>query len=163
MRYIYVGLLVTLGTASPLAAQDFKRFGFMVGCWQAPSGKDQVVQECWTPLAENMMLGMARYLTKDKATSYEFTAVEKSDSGVTWVSMPKGQPPDTFRLTLLADEVMTVSRDGDEFPGTIMYRRTSDGNLIVRFEAPPGVQQESVEIRMTRIKLPAAAVERPVR
>jgi hypothetical protein len=154
MRCFQLGLLAALSAASPLAAQDFKRFEFMVGCWQGTTGKDQVVQECWTPLAENMMLGMARYLTKDKATSYEFTAVEKSDSGVTWVSMPKGQAPDTFWLKLLADEVMSVTREGEEFPGLIMYRRTSDGELIVRLEAPTGVQQASVEIRMTRIKLP---------
>jgi hypothetical protein len=107
-----------------------------------------------------MMLGMARYLTKKKATSYEFTAVEKGDSAVTWVSMPKGQPPDTFYLSRLQDEIMAVTRPGEEFPGTIMYRLTSDGQLIVRFEAPAGIQQPSVEIRMTRIKLPAAAEER---
>ena len=152
--------LLMLLAASPLAAQDFKKFDFMVGCWQGKTGKDQVVQECWTPLADNMMLGMARYLTKDKATSYEFTAVEKSDSGVTWVSMPKGQKPDTFRVARLQDEIMSVTREGEDFPGTIMYRRTSDGQLIVRLEAPPGVQQESVEIKMTRIKLPAAAEDR---
>lgn len=152
--------LLTLVAASPLAAQDFKKFDFMVGCWEGITGKDQVVQECWTPLADNMMLGMARYLTKRKATSYEFTAVEKGDSAVTWVSMPKGQAPDTFFVSRLQDEIMTVSREGEEFPGSIMYRRTSDGELIVRLEAPPGVQQPSVEIRMTRIKLPAAAEDR---
>jgi hypothetical protein len=86
--------------------------------------------------------------------------VEKGDSGVTWVSMPKGQAPDTFYVSRLQDEIMSVSREGEEFPGSIMYRRTSDGQLIVRLEAPPGIQQQSVEIRMTRIKLPAAAENR---
>jgi hypothetical protein len=160
MKRLFLASLLLSLVASPAAAQDFKKFGFMVGCWEGISGKDQVVQECWTPLTENMMLGMARYLTKKKATSYEFTAVEKGDSAVTWVSMPKGQPPDTFYLSRLQDEIMAVSRPGEEFPGTIMYRLTSDGQLIVRFEAPPGIQQPSVEIRMTRIKLPAAAEER---
>lgn len=154
MRQSVLLLILLLAGTTPLHAQDFKRMGFMVGCWEGKTGKDDVVQECWTPLAENMMLGMARYLTKGKATSYEFTAVEKSDSGVTWVSMPKAQVPDTFHLRRLAEEVLVVGREGDEFPGSIMYRRTSDGNLIVRLEPPPGVQQESVEIRMTRIRLP---------
>lgn len=146
--------------ATPLRAQDFNRMEFMVGCWEGKTGKDDIVQECWTPLAENMMLGMARYLTKGKATSYEFTAVEKGDTSTTWVSMPKGQVPDTFRLRRLAEEVLVVGREGDEFPGSIMYRRTSDGNLIVRLEPPPGVQQESVEIRMTRVRLPREALEK---
>lgn len=149
-----------LAAAAPLAAQDFKRFEFMVGCWEGTIGKDQVVQECWTPLADNMMLGMARYLTKRTATSYEFTAVEKGDSGVTWVSMPKGETPDTFWLKTLVNDVMTVTREGDDFPGLIMYRLTSEGNLIVRLEAPAGSSQPSMEIRMRRIRLPAAAEER---
>lgn len=152
-----VPTLLALGAllgATPLAAQDFKRLDFMVGCWEGRTGKDDIVQECWTPVSENMMLGMARYLTKGKATSYEFTALEKGDSAITWVSMPKGQAPDTFVVRRIADEVITVGRDGDEFPGTIMYRRTSDGNLIVRLEAPPGLPQESIEIRMTRVRLP---------
>ena len=39
-------------------------------------------------------------------------------------------------------------------------RDVGGDEVVVRLEAPPGVQQPSVELRMTRIKLPAAAVER---
>lgn len=145
-------LLLLAGFAAPAAAQDFGKFGFMAGCWQGQTGKDELVEENWTPPAENLMLGVARTLTRKQATSWEFTAIERTDSGTIFISMVKGQPPDTFRLKVLAAEVASFERGGSEFPGVIMYRLTSDKTIIIRLEPPAGLSQPSVEIRMLPVK-----------
>jgi len=141
--------------ASPLAAQNFSKLGFMAGCWQATTGKEQTVEENWTTPSDNLMLGVARYFTRKQAVSYEFTVIERTDTATYVISIPKGQAPDTFRLKMLVDEAASWERPGSTFPGLIMYRRASDGSLIVRFEAPPGSADPSVEVRMLRSKCPA--------
>jgi hypothetical protein len=141
--------------ASPLAAQNFSKLGFMAGCWQGTTGKEQTVEENWTTPSDHLMLGVARYFTKKQAVSYEFTVIERTDTASYVISMPKDQPPDTFRLKMLVDEAASWERTGSTFPGRIMYRRASDGSLIVRLEAPPGSAEPSVEVRMLRGKCPS--------
>lgn len=150
--HLFVPVLVVL--AAPAAAQDFGKLGFMAGCWQGQTGKDQFVEENWTPPAENLMLGVARTLTGKRATSWEFTVIEKTDAGVLFVSMPSHQPTDTFRLKVLASEVASFERGGSEFPGVIMYRLTGDKAIIIRLEAPPGISEPSIEIRMNPVRCP---------
>jgi hypothetical protein len=153
-RLLIVPLLLSLAV-TPVAGQNLSKLQFMAGCWQGQTGKDNVVEESWNAPSDQLMTAMARYFTRGKATSWEFTVIERTDSlGVLYISMPKGEQPDTFRLNVLADEVASFERGGSEFPGIIMYRRTSDGSNIVRLAPPPGLSDPAIEIRMERIKCP---------
>ncbi len=153
-RYLIAAMLM-LATAGPAAAQNLKKLEFMSGCWEGRTGKDDLVEESWTAPSDQLMTAMARYFSKGKATTWEFTAIQRTDSlGVLYISMPRGEAPDTFRLNLLADEVASFERKGPEFPGIIMYRRTSDGTNIVRLAPPPGLSDPAIEVRMVRIKCP---------
>lgn len=153
-RYL-IALVLVLAGASPAAAQKLNKLQFMSGCWEGKTGKDNMVEESWNVPSDDMMTAMARYFTKGKATSWEFTVIERTDSlGILYISMPKAQKPDTFYLNVLADEVASFERRGTEFPGIIMYRRTSDGSNIVRLSPPPGLSDPSLEVRMERIKCP---------
>jgi hypothetical protein len=153
-RYLFL-LMLTLAGVSPAAAQKLSKLQFMSGCWEARLGKDQTVEEYWNVPSDDLMTAMARTFTKDKPPTWEFTAIERTDSlGVLFISMPKGQTPDTFYLNVLSDEVASFERRGQEFPGIIMYRRTSDGSNIIRFSPAPGLSDPSMEVRMERIKCP---------
>lgn len=153
-RYL-ISLVLVLAGASPAAAQKLSKLQFMSGCWEGKTGKDDLVEETWNVPSDDMMTAMARYFTKGKATSWEFTVIERTDSlGILYISMPKAEKPDTFYLNVLADEVASFERRGTEFPGIIMYRRTSDGSNIVRLSPPPGLSDPSIEVRMERIKCP---------
>ena len=143
--------------ASPLAAQkieNYKKLEFMAGCWHAETGKDQTAEEMWSAPSETLMLGFTRYFNKDKIINWDFNYVEKVDSAVYLILGPHGEVPDTFRLKILNDEVASWSRTGTEFPGTVMYRKASNGDLIGRLEPPPGVEAASVEVRFERAKCP---------
>jgi hypothetical protein len=143
-------------SAAPLAAQkiEFKKLEFMAGCWQGQTGKDQYVHEHWSQPNDSLVLGYTQYFTKDKPTNFDFNYIRRTDSTVYLVLSPHGQPSDSFKLKQLADEVVSWERGGSKFPGLVMYRKASDGDIIARLEAPPALQQQSVEVRFTRIKCP---------
>jgi hypothetical protein len=144
-----VGLCIT----RVAGAQDFGKLKFMAGCWQGLLGPDKVVEEIWTAPAENLMLATTRTLEKKRATSWEFTALERAEGTVFYISTPNGEVPDTFRLKFLVDEAATWERAGTEFPNRIMYRLASDGSLIVRLESEDA-SQAGFELRMRRLKCP---------
>ena len=155
MRPIF--LILTLAGTSSLAAQkveNYKKLDFMAGCWHAQTGKDNTVEEVWSMPTETIMLGYTRYFTKDKPTNWDFNYIVKAESTVYLILGPHGEVPDTFHLKVLNDEVASWSRTGTEFPGTVMYRKASNGDLIGRLEPPPGVEQTSVEVRFERMKCP---------
>lgn len=150
-----IGIILALVMApAPLLAQKFDKLSFMAGCWSAVTGKDQTAEEVWSTPVERMMVGYTRYYEKEKPTHWDFNYVERTDSTIILVTTPHGQAPDTFRLKTLADEVASWTRSGSEFPGLVMYRLASDGALIARLEAPPGVDQTSVEVRFVRARCP---------
>jgi hypothetical protein len=153
---IKLGLAAALlvAWAAPLSAQKFDKLEFMTGCWRAQTGKDEVAEETWSNPVENVMVGYTRYLAKDSATGWDFNHVRKTDSAVVLVLSPRDQPADTFRLKTLVDEFAVWQREGTKFPGLVMYRKASDGALIARLEAPPGVSQPSVEVRFLKAKCP---------
>jgi Domain of unknown function (DUF6265) len=143
--------------AAPVAAQrveNYKKLEFMAGCWHAETGKDQTAEEVWSAPTETIMLGYTRYFNKGKPTNWDFNYIQKADSTVYLILGPHGEVPDTFRLKILNDEVASWSRTGTDFPGTVMYRKASNGDLIGRLEAPEGVDQTSVEVRFERAKCP---------
>lgn len=152
MRITLVPLF--LGLAGPLAAQswDMGRLKFMAGCWQGNLPNGSLVEEIWTPPSENLVLGLTRYLEKKRATGWEFTFIERTDTSVIFVPAPSGQKADTFHVQMLANEAASFARAGDDFPNVIFYRRASDGSLIARLEGP--VTGSSLEVRFTRVKCP---------
>ena len=150
-------LILILAGISPLAAQkveNYRKLEFMAGCWHAETGKDQTVEELWSMPTESLMLGFTRYFNKEKPTNFDFNYIIRADTAVYLILGPHGQAPDTFRIRTLTDEVAAWQREGTRFPGTVMYRKASDGDLIGRLEPPPGGDQASVEVRFTRSKCP---------
>jgi hypothetical protein len=151
-------VLVAVVLAHPAAAQDFRKLDFITGCWQGALSDGAVVEEIWTQPSENVMLGLTRYLDRNRkrVTNWEFTFIERTDSTVYFVPQTRGEKPDTFRVRVLTDEVAAWNREGDDYPASIMYRRTSDGAIIARLEPPAASAQSALELRMTRVKCPGA-------
>ena len=152
----FIILPFLLATAGPLVAQkvDFRRLEFMAGCWTARTGENSTVQELWSQPNDSLVLGFTQYLTGNKPTQFDYNHIRRTDSTVILVLSPHGQPPDSFRLKTLADEIASWERSGNKFPGLVMYRKVAGGDMIARLEAPPTVSQPSVEVRFTRMKCP---------
>jgi hypothetical protein len=153
MRLLAPALLLALA-AAPAAAQNMGPLKFMAGCWQGNLSDDTIVEEIWTPPAENLVLGLTRYIEKSRATSWEFTFIERTDTTVIFVAATRGEKPDTFYVQMMANEAVSFARPGDEFPNVIFYRLVSDGSLIARLEGPTWATVRSLEVRLERVKCP---------
>lgn len=126
-----------------------EKVDWMSGCWAAETGNDTRVEEDWSAPSENLMLATTRYLTKGRATGYEFTRIEATDSGIVFAAAADGKPEHVYRLARQASEYLLFERAGKEFPQRIIYRRSSDGALIPRNE---GDGQPSIELRLMRVR-----------
>ena len=135
---------------------DFAKFKFMEGCWATQVGKEDWVEENWTSVSENLLLATTRYLTKKRATGYEFTRIQWMDSVVVFAASSNGKPEEVYPLKTLADEyVVFENLQKKGFPQRIMYRLASDGALIPRNEG----DGPSVEVRFSRVKCPGADIK----
>ncbi|HET9276465.1 MAG TPA: DUF6265 family protein [Gemmatimonadales bacterium] len=130
---------------------DFDKFKFMAGCWQGRLDKDTEIEEIWTTPSENLLLATTRYLKKERATGYEFTRIQATDSGVVFAASNDGRPENVYLLKRLVDEYALFENEAKSFPQRIMYRLASDGALIPRNE---GNEAPSIELRMRKVKCP---------
>ncbi len=148
--------LVLLGSPGTTRAdaQDLGKLKFMEGCWKGEPDDGTVVEENWTSTSNNLLLAVTRYLKKNEATNWEFTRIEKTDSLTAFIAQSKGEAPDTFALKTLIDEVVIWENLRKEFPKRIMYRRTSDGNMIVRLEDDSPAGERDFEVKVRRVKCP---------
>ena len=124
---------------------------FMAGCWQGEMGPNATVEEIWTNPSENLLTATTRYLTKGRATSFEFSKIESHDSTVVFAASTEGRPFDEYTLKSLVDEYVVFENLKKTFPQRIIYRLASDGSLIPRNE---GEGQTSVEVRFKKVKCP---------
>jgi hypothetical protein len=136
-------------TSPKPAKVDLTKLKWMAGCWQAKVDKDVMVEENWNEPVENLLLSTTRYLAKDKATSFEFSKIEVTDSGATFSASSEGKPFDSYALKTMVDEYVVFENLKKTFPQRIIYRLASDGYLIPRNE---GEGQPSVELRMKKVK-----------
>lgn len=173
-----LALTAALFAAAPLTAQDstaskapekakapkkvdISKLKFMSGCWGGSLGsdKDKVdVEEFWSTPSENLLLSTTRYLKKGRATGFEFSRIEVTDSGaVVFAARSSGEAvEDVYTMkTLVDDYVLFENPTKKKFPQRIMYRMATDGALIPRNEG----EGPSVEIRFRRIKCPGADIK----
>lgn len=166
MRRLLAPLVLAL-VATPLAAQelagqdstppkppppkvDFSRLKFMAGCWAGKIDPETVVEEIWTTPADNLLLATTRYLKDKRASGFEFTRIQPTDSGVVFAAASDGKPENVYLLKQLADEFVVFENMAQRFPQRIIYRLASDGALIPRNEG----DGPSVELRMQKVKCP---------
>lgn len=135
--------------AAPAAAQThtLTDLAFMTGCWRSdPDAHGTVLEEHYTAPADNLILGMSRYLRNDSAVSFEFSTLRRDSSGIVLTPRPGGAGDTPFTLASLRGEDASFENAAHDFPQRIRYRR--DGAVLVaRVESLDG---RGMEWRMRR-------------
>lgn len=135
-------LIVALPVPGETKRQDYALgdLAFLAGCWSGSLGDESgVMEEFYTVPSENLILGTTRYLRKGTAIQYEFTRIEKIDSGIRMVPYPGGEPSqDAFRLTSLRNGVAIFEAPEHDYPKRIIYRANRDGTRTARIDAGAG-------------------------
>jgi len=140
---------------APKPKVDLNRLKWLTGCWAAPLGKDLSAEEIWMAPVENLIIGVTRYLGKDRATSYDFNRIEATDTSVVFGIRNEGKPESVYSLKTIVDEYVVFENEKKEFPQRIIYRMASDGSLIPRNEG----DGPSSEVRMKRVKCPGGDIK----
>ena len=152
MRLVLPALLVAV--AAPLSAQSaptLEDLSFMAGCWEGTFANGGIIEERYTPPAENVMLGTTRYLMGGRAVQFEFTAIRSDSVGIGLLPYPGGRPsPHLFRLASSTPPHQAVfEAPENDFPKRIVYRRAvgTPDTLVARIDNGAG-SAEAQEWRM---------------
>jgi Domain of unknown function (DUF6265) len=142
--------LLVLMAAEPSRPPSLQTLRFMTGCWRGPAGPGAILEEYYTAPAENLMLGVSRYVRDGKVTDYEFTSIEQRDGDLVITPRPKGQSPASFRLRRLSDKEAVWENPEHDFPQVISYRRPAPDSLVARIEGRGPQGTRAMEWRMAR-------------
>src|SRR5215467_12883539 len=88
---------------SPAMGQVFKieDLGWISGDWETVPGRTQI-DEHWTKVAGNSLIGMSRTVAGDKTVYFEYLRIEARGADVYYVAHPKARTPGTdFKLARL--------------------------------------------------------------
>lgn len=123
---------------------------FMSGCWTGASANGATIEEQYSEAADNMVIGMTRYVRGTRVVDFEFTTIERTDSSFVMTPRPKGMKSDAFPLKEVADGRAVWENLKHDFPQRIIYRRGADGSLIARIEGNTPSGERHMEWTMRR-------------
>lgn len=141
VRVVVLGAVVLSAVAllAPAVAQDpaprpaAEEFAWLSGVWEYSRGQ-QSVEEYWTPVSSNGLLGMGRTLADGRTVSFEFLRIEWRDDGVYYVAQPRGRPQTDFKLVRWDGAQAVFENPTHDFPQRVLYRRNADGSVDARIE-----------------------------
>jgi hypothetical protein len=106
---------------------------FMTGCWTGPTQNGAIIEEHYTEAADNLLIGMSRYVKAGRVIDFEFTTIERSDTSFTMTPRPKGEKSVSFPLKEIANGRAVWENLKHDFPQRVIYERKGD-TLLARIE-----------------------------
>jgi hypothetical protein len=149
---VLIGLptLPSRPTVPTAATPPLSAISFMSGCWTGASSNGATIEEHYSEAADNLLIGMTRYVRGGRVVDFEFTTIERSDSSFVMTPRPKGVKSDSFPLKDVADGKAVWENLKHDFPQRIIYRRGPDGSLIARIEGVTPRGEQHMEWTMRR-------------
>jgi len=124
-------------------AQSFKieDLAWLSGDWETAPGRMQV-DEHWTKVAGNSLIGMSRAVAGGKTVFFEYLRIEARGPEIFYVAHPKARTPGTdFKLVKLSGQEAVFENPAHDFPKRITYRKNGDGTLTARVDGD-GTEKE---------------------
>ena len=155
--------LATLGaagrTGTPAQSEQknpdisLQTLSWISGSWGGPRGQTQV-EEHWTDVGGNMMLGVGRTLADGRTVFFEFLRIEARPDGIYYVAQPRGRPATDFKLTRGGETEAIFENPAHDFPKRILYRRNADGSITARIDGGEKVAKGAQEFHYRPLKKP---------
>ena len=101
---------------------------FMTGCWTGASANGATIEEQYSEAADNMLIGMTRYVRSGRVVDFEFTTVERTDSSFVMTPHPKGVQSDAFPLKDAGDQ-FRAKRGVGRAGGDERIHKLGDGHV----------------------------------
>lgn len=129
---------------------DMRVLAWISGCWENSQGIS-TVEERWTKLAGESMLGVSRTVKAGKTVAYEFIRIMKQGDDIYYVACPSGQKEAQFKLAKWSEHDATFENPDHDFPQRIVYRKMEDGSLHARIEGTSKGKERGVDFHFQRI------------
>ena len=137
-------LLAIIFTSAPTLAD----ISWISGDWQTEPGGRRQIEEHWTKVAGESMLGMSRTVAGDKTVEFEYLRIEQRADGIYYVAHPKARCPGTdFKLTRASATEAVFENPQHDFPKRIIYRKTADDSLTASIDSGEGTKSMSFAFR----------------
>jgi hypothetical protein len=101
------------------------------GNWVGTRGTSGTIsiEERWGPPLGGAMLGVARTVSRERMTAFEFLRIVERDSGLVYIAQPDGGRQTEFVLTELNGARAEFENPRHSSPQRIVYERSTDGRL----------------------------------
>jgi hypothetical protein len=103
-----------------------QKLTWVCGTWVQQKGKT-TIEEHWRPLQGTTILGTSHTFDDEKSSFFEFLRIGHRAGSISYVAMPGGAPPTTFRLVKVEDGLMVFENEEHDHPQRIRYERTKGG------------------------------------
>lgn len=138
---VLCSLVASMIFVVPATAQDelpsISDLAWIAGTWAATTGTT-TVEEHWTTVASNGLLGMGRTLSGNRMVSFEFLRIIAREDGIFYIAQPSGRSPTEFKLTK-ADSTMVVFENPDhDFPKRVVYTRQGEDAMTAWVDSGDG-------------------------
>lgn len=146
-------LILLLAVTTQVSAQTptLADISWISGAWQSEPGGRRQIEEHWTTIAGQSILGMSRTVAGDKTIEFEYLRIEQRADGIYYVAHPKARCPGTdFKLTRASATEAVFENPQHDFPKRIIYRKTADDALTATIDGGEGTKAMSFAYR--RIK-----------
>ena len=149
-----VCLMACLTVSSSIAQEtkpEMEILSWISGCWEN-SANGKTVEERWTKLAGESMLGVSRTVRDRKTVAYEFMRITRQENEIHYIAHPSGQSEASFKLVKWSNSEAIFENPGHDFPQRIIYRKLEDGSLHARIEGKSKGMERAADFPMQRVK-----------
>ncbi|QSQ26954.1 hypothetical protein JY651_19435 [Pyxidicoccus parkwayensis] len=122
---------------------------WMTGSWQGPSGEG-TVEEHWSHAAGGSMLGMGRYVLKERTAFFEYLRIEARPDGLYYIAHPKARAGVEFKLVRCSQREALFENPLHDHPKRILYRQESADRLAAHIEGEENGKPVSEDFLYTR-------------
>ena len=137
-------VLILLLAQTPTLAD----ISWISGAWQSEPGGKRQIEEHWTTVAGQSMLGMSRTVAGDKTVEFEYLRIEQRADGIYYVAHPKARYPGTdFKLTRASATEAVFENPQHDFPKRVIYRKSGTDELTATIDGGEGTKATTFAYR----------------
>ena len=151
LKNCLLAITFTIAIISAPQTTAITDIAWISGAWQTEASGRRQIEEHWTSVAGQSMLGMSRTVAGDKTVEFEYLRIEQRADGVYYVAHPKARCPGTdFKLTRASATEAVFENPQHDFPKRVIYRKSGDDSLTASIDGGEGTKAMSFSYK--RIK-----------
>lgn len=122
---------------------------WLVGAWVGTRGASgtTTIEERWSPAKGGAMLAVARTVSREKMSAFEFLRIVERDGGLVYTAQPNGGAPTEFVMTELGDKRAVFENPRHDYPKRIVYELSADGELTATIGQSKGGSPRKFEFK----------------